>query len=51
MHALVEVEGHVAANDPRLDFLAAASRPLVLAGTPFQWAALRDHAAPSAGNR
>lgn len=31
-HALVEVEGHVAANDPRLDALPAAQRPLVLGG-------------------
>ena len=31
-HALVEVEGHVAANDPRLAGLDAASRPVVLGG-------------------
>ncbi len=31
-HALVEVEGHVAAADPRLDALAAARRPIVLGG-------------------
>ena len=31
-HALVEVEGHVVASDPRLAVLDAASRPLVLGG-------------------
>jgi hypothetical protein len=31
-HALVEVEGHVAADDKRLDTLAAARRPIVLGG-------------------
>ena len=31
-HALVEVEGHVAADDKRLDTLAAARRPVVLGG-------------------
>ncbi len=31
-HALVEVEGHVAAHDPRLGSLAGAQRPVVLGG-------------------
>ena len=47
-HALVEVEGFVAADDPRLDALDAARRPVVLGAyaVPGYRRQPHDHAAP-----